>query len=72
MDEPGRPRLVSELTYMGGQVLIRFGCTVSLIRPVPLWYDTGQQGTRLHAVLLVDLHARGCGERRVGERRWFV
>ena len=53
----------------------RLGCNVSLNRLVTLGYDTGQLGTRLvshlDAVLLVDLHARGCGERRVGERRWF-
>ena len=51
------------------------GCNVSLNRLVTLGYDTGQLGTRLvshlDAVLLVDLHARGCGldfssERKVG------
>ena len=53
----------------------RLGCNVSLNRLVTLGYDTGQLGTRLvshlDAVLLVDLHARGCGldfssERKVG------
>ena len=39
----------------------RLGCNVSLNRLVTLGYDTGQLGTRLDAVLLVDLHARGCG-----------